>query len=322
MLQRSPILRFALEVFEHALELAVSPKPRNHKISVINLAQCVELAVKAALVEKNVSIYMKDTKTINTHEALTKLAELWAVNRIPTHSRLELLIDERNAIQHRYGNIDEVTLDYHLETVFLTLDELLRQQFDIELSAWVRDNVDEEVWKKIRFVEPAEPKTQQPSEANLPDRSATLDLVDGFSRYEAAIRELVALQGQTSLKFRSTLDFAIKVLANAHPHPDQPLIRELPNVYRLRNQVIHGERNAADGEVKGALDTLDQVLNVLKNSSPDVVKRALNTVHFGVRAARLLTWDEIKALEQASKEKDLSAPEARAASPSDGEDPS
>ena len=102
MLQRSPILRFALEVFERALESTVSERPRDRKLAVINLAQCVELAIKAALVERNETIYGKDSKTINAHESLRQLAVVWGVPRVSMHSRLEVLIDERNAIQHRY----------------------------------------------------------------------------------------------------------------------------------------------------------------------------------------------------------------------------
>ena len=296
MLQRSPILRFALEVFEHALENATSGKARNRKIAVINLAQSIELSVKAALVERNVSIYTKDSKTLNTHDALARLAELWQVPRIPTHSRLELLIDERNAIQHRYGDVDEVTLDYHTETVFQTLQELLRQQFDIDLSDWIRDNVPMEVWRQIRFVQQPEPEAQQPSDASLPERSATLDLVDGFSRYEAALRTLVESRTDGALRTGSTLDFAIKTLASLPTAPTS-LIAAIPGVYRLRNRVIHGEGTAQDDEVPIALETLDKVLVELNGAPNDLLKRALATVSRGIRGARVLTWDELTALE-------------------------
>ncbi len=294
MLQRSPILRFALEVFEHALESAVSDRSRDRKLAVINLAQCVELAVKAALVEKNISIYTKESRTITPHEALRLLAELWASPRIAMHSRLEVLIDERNAIQHRYGDVDDVTLDYHLETAFETLEEILRREFDIDLSDWVRDNVAETVWKRVRFVQVPETAPAPPSEASLPDRSPALDLVDGFSRYETAIRAIVRANGGEKLRFGSTLDFAIKTLASLDD-PRRELIRELPTVYKLRNRVIHGEGATTDEEVKTALQHLDTVLTELKAAPQDLLRRALETVRLGVRGARVLTWEEIQS---------------------------
>src|SRR4051794_18023016 len=116
MAQRSPILRFALEVLHHGLENYASESARHRKMAVLNLAQAVELAVKAALVENNVPIYEKGGRTLVVHDGLTALAKLWSVDRIDFHARIELLVDERNAIQHRYGVVDDVTLDYHMET--------------------------------------------------------------------------------------------------------------------------------------------------------------------------------------------------------------
>jgi len=302
MLQRSPILRFALEVFEHALESAVSKKPRDRKLAVINLAQCIELAVKAALVEKNVSIYMKDSaKTVTPHEALKALANLWSIDRVPMHSRLEVLIDERNAIQHRYGDVDEVTLDYHLETSYRALEEILKREFDVELGDWVRDAVSEEIWKQIRFVQVDEVQAT-PSEASQPDRSATLDLVDGFSRFEAAIRSLVEEKAGEPLKIGSTLDLAIKTMA-ASEGSGRQLIQDLPGVYRLRNRVIHGEQSAEDEEVEGALKLLDRVLDALHGTPADLMRRALETVRLGVRGARVLSWDEINDRSRRSAER-------------------
>lgn len=296
MLQRSPILRFALEVFEHAVERAVSDRPRDRKLAVMNLAQCVELAVKAALVERNETIYRKDSKTIDPHEALRQLAAVWDVARVPMHSRLEVLIDERNAIQHRYGDVDEVTLDYHLETAFKTLEEILQREFDVELSDWVRDSVPEDVWRRVRFVELPEAAPAPPSQASIPNRSPALALVDGFSRYETAIRGIVRDRTGEKLGAGSTLDLAIKTLASIDP-PLSALIRELPTVYRLRNRVIHGERAATDEEVKVGLGNLDAALNALRTADADLLKRALATVRLGTRGALVLSWEEIRSVE-------------------------
>ncbi|MDZ7779536.1 MAG: hypothetical protein U5R14_06285 [Gemmatimonadota bacterium] len=82
MAQTSPILRFALEILQHGLENYASDTPRHRKVAVLHLAQAVELAIKAALIERNVPIYEKNgSRTINTHEALTSLAKLWSLDR-------------------------------------------------------------------------------------------------------------------------------------------------------------------------------------------------------------------------------------------------
>ena len=261
-------------------------------MAVLNLAQSVELAIKAALVENNVPIYEKGNRTIVVHDALAALAKLWNVDRIAFHARVELLVDERNAIQHRYGTVDDVTLDYHMETAFSVLRAILVEEFDTGLDAWIRDNVTADIWQKVRFVEPPQPAAQDPSAAIVSERSATLDFIDGFTRYERGVREALKpflLEGQ---RFSgSSLDLMIKALSNtsgAH----QQLIRSLPDVYRLRNRVIHGDELASAEDVAGALQLLDEALAALSQVESQVLERALRASERGLRGTRLPTRAE------------------------------
>lgn len=293
MAQTSPILRFALEVLTHALETYAHATPRHRKMAVLALAQAVELAIKAALVENNVPIFEKAGRTLNTHDALTNLAKLWNVERINGHARIELLIDERNAIQHRYGNVDDVGLDYHMETTFDLLRLVLKEEFDTDLDAWIRDNTQPDLWKSLRFVDPGQPQPAEPSAAIIPQRSATLDFIDGFTRFERAIRALLAPHLEEGQRFSgSTLDILIKGLSNAS-NPKQELIRRLPDVYRLRNKTFHGEGETTEEEVRRALTTLDEALATLKSDVPaTVLGLAVRAAMRGTKGTRLRTRDE------------------------------
>jgi uncharacterized protein YutE (UPF0331/DUF86 family) len=292
MAQTSPILRFALEVFHHALENYASGSPRHHKVAVMGLAQSIELTTKATLVENNIPIFEKSGRTINTHDALANLARLWGSDRVDQHARIELLVDERNAIQHRYGNVDDVSLDYHMETAFEFLRTTLEREFDTSLDGWVHDNVDSAIWTKIRFVAKPEPTAEEPSGALVPDRSATLDFIDGFSRFERAIRwRLSDFLPEGQRYDGSTLDFAIKALSNAGAPPHE-LIQRLPIVYKLRNRTIHGDQTPDVTDVDAALRTLDEVLNALATIDEEVLERAIRASERGVRGTRLPTRTE------------------------------
>lgn len=279
-------MRFALEVFEHALESYVSERPRDRKLAVLNLAQVLELAVKAALVEKNIPIYDKSHRTINTHEAVTALARSWGLERIPMQARLELLIDERNAIQHRYGSVDEVTMDYHMQTAFAALSEILEREFDANLQEWVRSNVDEGVWRRVRFVEQEQAEVSLPSTAIVEARSPTLDLIDGFAKYERALREVsTALLGDEPA-LRSSLDVVMKFLANTD-QPSQQLMSVVPDAYRVRNQVIHGHREATTEEVSSLLRALDSIVNEVRDpKNAAVLEASLRASAAGYRGTR------------------------------------
>lgn len=290
MAQTSPILRFALEVLHHALENYVTDTPRHRKLAVLHLAQAVELTIKAALVERNVPIYEKNGRTLNSHDALRCLADLWEVERIDHHARVELLIDERNAIQHRYGNVDNVSLDYHMETTFDAVAEILNREFDTDLSSWIRDTVEEAVWSKVRFVAtPMEPTEEEPSAAIRPERSPVLDFVDGFARFERQVRALLAAFLNEGQRFTgSTLDFSIKALSNAD-EPNPELITSLPDVYKLRNRSVHGDSEPTGEEVDTALRVLDATLAALKALPEDVQERATRASMRGLRGTHLPT---------------------------------
>ncbi len=293
MAQTSPIIRFALEVFHHALENYATESPRHRKMAVLGLAQAVELAVKAALVENNVPIYEKSGRTIAVHDALSALARHWSLDRVEFHARLELLVDERNALQHRYGTVDDVSLDYHMETTFGTLRSVLALEFDTNLDAWIRDNVAEEFWTKIRFVESPEPVIEEPSAAIVDKRSPTLDFIDGFSRYERRVREAITPFLHEGQRFSgSTLDLMIKALSNANK-PDSTLLAALPGVYRLRNRVIHGDDIAAEVDVKLALKVLDDAVDRLaKDVTNEVLDGAVRANARRLRGTRLPTRTE------------------------------
>lgn len=290
MAQTSPILRFALEVLYHALDNYATGTTRHRKMAVLNLAQAVELSIKAALVENNVPIYEKGGRTIVVHDALSALAKLWGVERVEFHARIELLADERNAIQHRYGTVDDVSLDYHMETTFGMLRAVLAQEFDTGLDDWIRDNVAPDIWQKIRFVELPQPATQEPSAAIIDKRSTTLDFIDGFARYERQVREALAPLLEEGQRFTgSSLDLMIKVLSNV-PEPKGDLIRSLPDVYRLRNRTLHGDEVPTEEEVETALKILDEALGTLaKDASADVLDRAFRASIRGLRGTKLPT---------------------------------
>ena len=291
MLQRSPIIRFALEVLQHAMESYCNDLPRTRKLAVLHLAQAVELTVKAALVEKNISIYEKDNaRTLNPHKALEALAKCWDIERIDGQSRIELLIDERNAIQHRYGSVDDVTLDYHMQTAFDSLELILKREFDTELAAWVRDNVERGIWDRVRFIAGEEDTEQVPSSA-LAGASPVLQFVDGFSRYERGLRTRFSNRLGEDRFFGSTLDVVLKALSSC-PKPDNKLIKQIPEAYRLRNRVVHGDSEASEADVKQALATLDQALSAIEKVSDELLKRALDASLAGKKGTMLPPVDD------------------------------
>lgn len=262
MFHRSPILSFAIELLLYCIELQRTRSDRERKLAVLHLAQAVELTVKAALVEQNISIYEKGGRTLNTHDARDKLAATWG-GPIPMAARVELLIDERNAIQHRYGNVDDLALDYHLETAVVFVREILREDFDVDLDGLIRAALPEKVWSSVRFVQrdQAAPPEAAPTDSLKTDESLVAKLLGGFAIFERMLRERIAAISPNA-SVRSALDVTMKFLA--YTNAEQRLIQALPTAFTLRNSAAHGVGDLAEDAVKKALGTLDEVSTTLQ----------------------------------------------------------
>jgi hypothetical protein len=144
-------------------------------------------------------------------------------------------------------------------------------------------------WKKISFVQAEQLGGAAPSAASQPERSPTLDFIDGFARFERSIREILRPYLQEGETFTgSTLDFAMKALSNSEAPPLR-VIQGLPKVYKLRNRTIHGDEQPSDNEVGEALLMLDQALASFAEVSPETLERAFRATTRGLRGTRLPT---------------------------------
>ncbi|MDA4125851.1 MAG: hypothetical protein OK452_01420 [Thaumarchaeota archaeon] len=100
----SPLLEFALESFDLALEQYQKATPKGRRLSVLLCDQAIELVLKEKLRSMGVSIFKQNGRTIDFHEALDTLMRQNGI-KIPELSDLELIHDTRNVIQHKGASI-------------------------------------------------------------------------------------------------------------------------------------------------------------------------------------------------------------------------
>jgi uncharacterized protein YutE (UPF0331/DUF86 family) len=117
MNDNSPLFVSAIELLAHAIEIFAQENRNKYKFIILHLANSVELILKDCLVSKGVSIYNENNQktTLNIWECFKKLKE--AGVEIPERPIIELLVDDRNTIQHRFGYPDPKTIDYYIREV-------------------------------------------------------------------------------------------------------------------------------------------------------------------------------------------------------------
>lgn len=134
----SPILRSCIEAAEHGLwHYFRSPTSTDIKFAILHLDQAVELAFKERVRLFKLSIYKPKNRkeTLGYWEALSTIEEKGC--QIPEKADLELLHDERNAIQHKYSTPDPETAAFLAEVAVKFLKRFFLDEFGLELESYI-----------------------------------------------------------------------------------------------------------------------------------------------------------------------------------------
>jgi uncharacterized protein YutE (UPF0331/DUF86 family) len=153
MSDNSPLFVSAIELLAHATEIFAQGDVKKNKFVILHLANAVELILKDCVIDQGISIYDKEKKqntTITIWKCLSIL-ESKSIN-VPELPVLELLIDDRNTIQHRFGYPDQKTVDYYLQEVVKFFQRFLDTHYGINLSETLNSYLSSEHLKVLGLI--------------------------------------------------------------------------------------------------------------------------------------------------------------------------
>lgn len=143
MSDKSPLFVSALELLAHATELFAQNKAKKYKFVILHLANAIELILKDCVIDQGLSIYEpKNNRTITIWECFKKL-EGKSI-KIPERPVIELLIDDRNTIQHRFGYPNAESVYYYLEEVVAFFQRFLNEHYGVQLSEALEPHLSKE----------------------------------------------------------------------------------------------------------------------------------------------------------------------------------
>lgn len=133
MQPKSPLFISSIELLAHSTELFRNDNDKKYKFIILHLANALELILKDKLVASGVTIYISNSnKTIGIWDCMKELGKLNI--QIPERAFLELLIDDRNSIQHRFGFPNKEAVYYYLSGIISFFKRFLKDEFAIELK--------------------------------------------------------------------------------------------------------------------------------------------------------------------------------------------
>jgi hypothetical protein len=146
----SPILRSAFETLEHGLwHFFRSDTTTDMKFAILHIDQAVELFLKERVRKGGKSIYKNPKETISIWDAY-RILEQELNCTISERPDLELLHEERNTIQHKYGNPNPDDTAFHVERAMHFLERFAKNELGVELA----NHIPSEYLEQI-FVQPS-----------------------------------------------------------------------------------------------------------------------------------------------------------------------
>lgn len=133
MQPKSPLFISSIELLAHSTELFRTDNDKKYKFIILHLANAVELILKDKLIASGITIYISNTnRTIGIWDCIKELGKMNIL--IPERAFLELLIDDRNSIQHRFGFPNKEAVYYYLSGIISFFKRFLKEEFEIELK--------------------------------------------------------------------------------------------------------------------------------------------------------------------------------------------
>lgn len=288
----SPLFHSALDLLAHACEHYVSGQERDRRFVILHLTNAIELLLKDRLLDLGISIYEnpKQTKTI------TKvLGDLEKSNvTVPLKQIIELLIDERNTLQHRFGSPDSIMVKYYFDNSLRFFEEFMNAAFGLELREYLSNMLDETT---LAYIYPVSETSrdillQARSVARVHPPSSILTAWMELEKKVGELREILEKQSKKDeVWFRFPASSFLRHLLGeymARTTEREKLRRDIVRLSVMRNNIVHAriDANAEDAEdyiqkVKEILPKIEelrsQLVEQIKLESKASTKRTRKT---------------------------------------------
>ena len=262
MSDKSPLFVSALELLAHATELYASGHSRKYKFVILHLGNSIELLLKDCLIDNGVTIYKNPKETITIWGAFDELEKLGIA--IPEKPVIELLIDDRNTIQHRSGFPNAESVFYYLEQVVDFFNRFLDEQYNVKLIEALTPHLSKENLALIGLVQDDYSHLKK-----LFQLSPEAAVQQAYAMVEAKLREKMPVDKLLSNSNRpiySSDIFRMQAIKNLLPID---LIKDFEHYKIVRNQAAHGVSDKISKiDLEAALKSAVSVLEALDKIEP------------------------------------------------------
>jgi hypothetical protein len=248
----SPMLRHAVESFEHGLEHYLDGTDRSRKFALLHIDHAIELFLKEKCIQLGKSIYKSAGQTLTLHEAFNSLCK---EIDIPERPRLEELHDLRNTVQHKGLIPDLRTSEFYVEVAYRFAKRFLAEELGVPI---------EKVISSIHRAMMEAPKLQEAPDELFEGLQEAKNAPDPISKIVAAYTVLekaaglLAVNGIDDVKVR--LRSTIRDAAVAFGTPEEKINKALKKMFMLRGRSLNSDYDPSEKEADGFIRLVARIL--------------------------------------------------------------
>lgn len=260
----SPLFQSAMELLGHSFSHFNASKELDRKLVILHLANSIELILKDLVLDSGESIYKGPKETLTIHGCIKTLGEKSI--KIPYLNKIELLIDERNALQHRFGSPNELTAIFYMTIAQDFFKEILIKHYDQEYDEVIIQFADAKELAAFRMREPADDSELENLKklANLHSLGALLSAMTYLEKQTLEFGEKIGLEPE--LRRRPPWHMmSSRFLERFGIEFPTSLAEKMDETRRLRNMAAHGRREPSKKDVSKAIEAIEEYEKYLQS---------------------------------------------------------
>lgn len=278
-----------MELLGHSVTHFVGRDELDRKLFILHVCNSVELLLKDMLLDNGKSIYKNPKETVTIWGCIEELQK--AGIAIPYLNKIELLIDERNALQHRFGSPNELTTIFYQAISFDFFRDILKIHYNLILDEVLEQFADTADLASLKVREPSNDSeldklkklsSGHPLAAFLAATSFLENTVANFLEKLGFENDRMRRPMGSFMSHRRIESFGVEIPAQ--------LGEKLDQLRQLRSYAVHGQRTPTTDEVANAIDTIAEFERFLSGvnitSAKEAARKYLEERAVQMRASR------------------------------------
>lgn len=253
----SPLFQSAMELLGHSLTHYNGKNELDRKLVILHLANAIELILKDLVLDAGESIYKNPKETITIIGCLSAL-DLKGI-KLPFLNKIELLIDERNALQHRFGSPNQLTSIFYMNIAQEFFKEVLKKHYGLDYNEVIAQFADEQALAALKLSEPSNDQELEKLQelAKLHPLGA---LLSAWSYWERTTDKFIESAG---LNFGPLRRIAMELPKGRLEHYGviipEDLLEKIDRMRRVRNMAAHGHSEPSREDVINTIKIIESI---------------------------------------------------------------